>query len=544
MFAPSYKQAALVASVLALGPIGHDGYSQPVGHTHILSEQQIGTVHFATSCEAAVADEFNRAVALLHSFWFPEAIRAFQRVLERDPRCGMAHWGIALSLWGNPFGGLRTRETLERGREAAEAARRVGAETERERAYIAAVGELYRDFETRPQRSRAEAYERAMAALAHRYPEDREAAAFYALALNGTIDPTDKTYRQQLAAAAILEPLFRDQPDHPGLAHYLIHTYDVPPLAERALTAARRYASIAPAVPHALHMPSHTFTRLGYWEDSIASNLASAAAARKAGSPGEELHAMDYLVYAYLQTARDEAARRVLGEAEAIRERLASAGGYAGAGAFALAAMPARYALERGAWAEAAALPVRPAGIQYADALTHFARALGAARGGNPAAARVESARLATLRDELQRAGDLYWAGQVDIQRRVAEAWALLAEGQPEQALTALRAAADLEDATDKAAVTPGPLAPARELLGEMLLGLARPEDALAAFETTLAKEPNRYRALAGALAAAEAARRPNDARRLAARLVAVAETADTPRPDLLRARRLLDARR
>jgi tetratricopeptide (TPR) repeat protein len=531
---------AIAASGVLAGGLGVSPAQQPVE----LGEAQIGTVQFQISCDPAVSGEFNRAVALLHSFWFPEAIAAFRRVLERDPACGMAHWGIALSLWGNPFGGLRSPEVLERGREAAEAARRVGAKTARERAYIAAVGELYRDAEARDQRTRTLAYERAMEALARQYPDDKEAAAFYALAINGTVDPTDKTYRQQHKAAAILETLFREQPNHPGVAHYLIHTYDVPALAERGLPAARRYAAIAPAVPHALHMPSHTFTRLGYWEDSIASNLASAAAARQAGSPGEELHAMDYLTYAYLQTARDRAARRVLDEAEAVRQRMASAGGYLSAGAFALAAMPARYALERGAWVEAATLEIRPTGVLYADALTHFARALGAARSGQPGPARAETARLATLRDRLQEARDAYWAGQVDIQRRAAEAWVLLAEGRAEEALAAIQTAAELEEATDKAAVTPGPLAPARELLGEMLLQLGRAKEALAAFEATLAKEPNRYRTLAGAFTAAEQAARPDAARRWAAALVAVGREADTPRPDLVRARRHVEATR
>lgn len=532
----------LFVGLCVLGLV-HEAGAQSTQGPGALTATEIGSVQFSTSCRAGVADEFNRAVALLHSFWFPEAIAAFRRVAESDPQCGMAYWGIALSLWGNPFGGLRTPETLQRGREAAERARAVGAASERERAYIAAVGELYRD-DTQRQQARALAYERAMASVAEQYPDDREAAAFYALAILGTVDPSDKTYRQQLKAAAILERLYREQPDHPGLAHYLIHAYDVPALAERALPAARRYASIAPVVPHALHMPSHTFARLGYWDDSIASNLASAAAARKANSAGEELHALDYLMYAYLQTARDQAARGVLDGAEAVRSRMAGAGGYAAAGAFALAAIPARYALERGAWAEAAALPVRPTGVAYADALTHFARALGAARRGDATVARAEVAALAALRDRLVAASDAYWAEQVDIQRRAAEAWALLAEGRSEEALAALRTAADLEDATDKAAVTPGPLAPAREQLGDMLLALGRPADALAAFETTLAKEPDRYRALAGALTAALKANRPATARQLAARLVTVCRAADTERPELAEARRLVGAAR
>jgi hypothetical protein len=510
------------------------------------SPDQVGSasVNFETSCTPAVAADFNRAVALLHSFWFAEATAAFNGVLATDPSCAMAHWGIALSQWGNPFAGLRAPQQIEGGRAAIEKAQTTGSPTPRERAYIAAAAELFRDGDASTQRARTTAYEQAMAALAQTYPDDVEARIFSALAANQTADPSDKTYAQQLKAAAILEPLFEAHPTHPGLAHYIIHAYDHPPLAEKALPAARQYASLAPAVPHALHMPSHTFTRVGAWRESIDTNRKSAEAARAHGSPGEELHALDYQAYAYLQIAQDQAARAVLDRAMTLVQGADGiAIGAAGAGAFALAAIPARYALERGDWSEAAALEVRPANTPYTEAMTHFARALGAARSGNPRAAAADIERLTALRGRLEEMRDAYWAEQVDIQRRIALAWVAFAEGRRDQGLAQMRAAADAEDGTDKSAVSPGPLAPARELLGYMLLQAGRPADALQAFEASITKEPNRFRGLSGAGRAAEAAGDHARAAEFYRRLLEVARDGDEGRPELAHAREFVSTR-
>jgi tetratricopeptide (TPR) repeat protein len=391
------------------------------------------------------------------------------------------------------------------------------------------------------QRTRVVAYEKAMATVQSSWPDDREAKIFYAVALDQSALPSDKTYAQQLAAAAILDKLALELPGHPGIAHYLIHTYDSPALASRGLDAARRYAKIAPDAPHALHMPSHTFTRVGYWQDSIDTNLASAEAARREGSSVEELHALDYQVYAYLQTGQDAAVQRVLGQLEAIAPRIPTARPDAApipAGYYALAAMPARYALERGDWKAAAALPVRSTAFPWTDALTHFARGLGSARLGQPEAARVEVAKLAEIRDALQQKKEAYWSEQVEIQRRGAEAWALFAEGKRDEAVTLMRSAVDIEDKTEKAAVTPGPLAPARELLGEMLLDAGRAADALEAFEATVAKEPNRFRGVSGAARAAELTGDRAKAARYYKQLVTIAAKADQPpRPALAAAK-------
>ncbi len=512
-------------------------------HDHGSPTGRLGTVHFATSCNAAVSQDFDRGIALLHSFWFSAAIEAFNGVLKTDPSCAMAHWGIAMSWWGNPFGGFRSPAALQSGLAAVEKGKAAGPRTDREREYLAAVEALFKDASTIPQRTRTLEYERRMADLSAKFADDLEARIFYALAMDQTALPTDKTYANQLKAAAILEKEFARQPDHPGLAHYIIHSFDAPSLAPRALDAARRYATIAPAAPHALHMPSHTFTRVGAWQDSIETNIASAAAARKDNAASEELHALDYQVYAYLQTAQDAAAKKSLDEIQAIGARIEqNAAGNAApppAGYYALAAIPARYALERNAWKEAAALTPRETAFAYADAITYFARALGAARSGNPAAAAKDVEKLAALRDGLQKANDAYWTGQVDIQRRIALAWIALAEWRQVDAVTMLREAADAEDLTDKSAISPGPIKPARELLGEMLLELKRPADALREFEATMAKEPNRCRGVYGAARAAEGAGDRQKARSYSAKLVEICQRADKPgRPELQEAQR------
>ena len=388
-------------------------------HQHGKGEK-LGAVHFATSCSAEAQKEFDRAVALLHSFQFNHAIQGFNAALTSDPTCGIAHWGIALSQWSNPFAaGMKDNSQLQAGRESAERSKAAGAKTERERAYIAAVASLYSNFESTPQQARLLAYRDAMEGLASKYSDDQEAQIFYALALAAAEEPTDKTYAARLKAGAILEKLFREEPDHPGLAHYIIHTYDVPSLAGKALIAARRYSDIAPDAPHALHMPSHTFTRVGYWQNSIDSNRAAAAASRRVGQTAEELHASDYQVYAYLQTAQDEAARKVLEALPEIASRFdprVVVSGAAGpdAGYFALAAIPARYAVERRDWQRATELQPRETPFLYTDAITWFARGIAAARLHDAAKAQASVAALQDIRTRLEKSKGklLGWASR------------------------------------------------------------------------------------------------------------------------------------
>lgn len=532
---------SFVAVLLILVPARLPAQQQ---HEHAAGgADQVGSdsVSFVTSCAPALRQDFNRAVALLHSFWFAQAIASFDAVAAKDPSCAMAHWGVALSRWGNPFAGLRSAQQIELGRAAIQKAQATGSPTPRERAYIAAAAELFTSGDAATQRARTLAYEKGMERVVSENPGDMEARIFYALAMNQTALASDKKYSQQLKAAAVLEPLFKEHPKHPGLAHYIIHAYDHPPLADKALTAARSYASLAPAVPHALHMPSHTFTRVGLWKESIDANRRSAEAARKENATPEELHAMDYQAYAYLQIAKDREARRIADEARAAVARLdANATGVAApgvAGVYAAAAIPARYALERGAWGDAASLTVRTSTFPYTDAITHFARALGASRSGNPRNAAADIERLVALRDALKAMSDAYWAEQVDVQRQIAIAWVTFAEGDKPRGIELLRAAAAAEDATDKSAISPGPLAPARELLGYMLLEAGRPGDALVEFEAAIKKEPNRFRGLYGGARAAEAAGQRARAVTLYKQLLQVASEPDDNRPELQHAR-------
>ena len=509
-------------------------FGQHEEHGGAISADQIGSasVRFDSSCAPAVRDDVNKAVALYHSFWFPEAIKMFESIAQRDSGCALAFWGIAMSQWGNPYAGLKSAEIVQRGKATVDKARATGSPTPRERALIEAVGILYSSPDPATHRDRVVRYEEAMRRVAADNPRDIELRIFYALAVTQSALPTDKTYAKLLQAADILEPLFKEMPMHPGVTHYIIHAYDAPPLADRALTAARRYASLAPAAPHALHMPSHTFTRLGFWSDSIDTNRKSAETARRINDPNAELHALDYQTYAYLQMGRDKLAREAVDRAAVVQTQ-------PGSNPFAVAAIPARYAMERGDWAAAAALTVQPAAnTPYTEAMTHFARAIGAARSGRPDAATPDITRLGELRDKLQSMQDAYWAEQVDIQRRVALAWQTFAAGRRDEGLAQLRAAADSEDATDKAAVTPGPLAPARELLGYMLLDAGRARDALVAFEATMKKEPKRFRGAYGAARAAEVAGDRAKARTYYGQVLQIAREADTDRPELAAARK------
>jgi hypothetical protein len=494
--------------------------------------EQLGQVHFAVSCSTAAQPQFDRAVALLHSFWYSEAVKAFTVVTETDSGCAMGHWGIAMSHW-YPLWQPPSEATLKKGSSAVAQAQAIGGKTEREQAYIAAIAAFYHDWERRDHQARALAYEHAMAGLVADYPDDREAAIFYALALNATAPTTDKTYAKQLKATAILEKILVEEPNHPGVAHYLIHSYDYPALAARGLPAARRYAQIAPSSPHALHMPSHVFTRLGVWQESIATNRDSAAAAKTHNSAFEQLHALDYLAYAYLQGAQDMAAQGVLDE----RNALAQADLSNFAAAYAFAAIPARYALERRRWSEAARLEPYPSKVTYSEAITYFARALGAARSGDADNARPNVDKLQSLAAILRDAKQTYWAEQVDIQHQVARAWLAHAEGKPAEALTLMRAAVEMEDATEKHPVTPGPIMPARKLLGDLFLELQDPTRALQAFEISIRKEPNRFNGLYGAARAAELAGEKEKAKRYYNKVVALSNHSDAARPELQQAK-------
>jgi tetratricopeptide (TPR) repeat protein len=493
---------AFVCLLLPATAAAQHEHPQPPGEP-----SRLGEVHFATSCDAAVQPAFNRAVALLHSFWYEAAGAAFAQVAEKDPACSMAHWGIAMSRW-QPLWTPPGAEGLQAGAAAVERATALGAKTERERDFIAAIATFYKDHETVSHRDRVLAYERAMEQLFAKYPDDTEAALFYSLALQAgaTVSPPDPGYVRQKQAGKIAEPVFAAHPDHPGAAHYVIHAYDYPPLADRALAAARAYAKIAPDSPHALHMPSHIFTRLGYWEESIASNRDSRDAGRKHRSPGDELHAIDYLVYAYLQTGQDELARQEMARAP---RAVGGGGSIRFAGLYAIASMPARYTLERRQWKEAAALElpegVFPGGPQsWTEMSLHFAKGLGAARTGNLAAARAAIERLAAIRESIRQVA--YWPDAAEVHRRVVAAWVAHAEGRHDEALAMLRSAAELEDKIDKHPVTPGYVLPARELLGDMLLERNRPAEALAEYEAALRSSPGRFNSTYGAARAAELA--------------------------------------
>src|ERR1051325_165004 len=425
----------------------------------------LGTVNFETSCNAEAQKLFNRGMLYQHSFWYRASQRTFEDVLKADPECGIAYWGIALSLLWNPHVPAPAKNLAE-GAAAIAKAKSVSSKTQRERDYVDALAAMYTDSDKRPHLARSQAYAKAMEQVAQRYPNDDEAQIHYALALNTSASPQDKTYANQLKGAAILEPIFERQPQHPGVAHFLIHLYDYPPIAEKGLKAARLYAKIAPDAAHAQHMPSHIFTRVGYWQESIDSNAGSQRVANQAADYHDQLHASDYQVYADLQLGQDAKAKAVIDEMNTVK-------GFTETflvGPYALAVSPARYAIERSDWKAAAARQVRPTPLRHIEAITHFARALGAARLGNPEAAQPEITKLTELRDKLIAAKDGYWSEQVDIQAKVASAWVLYAEGKHEEALTAMSAAADAEDKTEKHPVTPGVPRPARELYGVMLL--------------------------------------------------------------------------
>lgn len=533
----------MLTIMLCIGAAGVLGYDEH-GPSGNVRHEKLGQVNFPVSCNTEAQKEFNRAMALFHSFWFDPATKSFGKVLDHDPACGMAYWGIAIMSMGNPFTWPASPKAWKAGASAMADAQRVGAESERERDYIAALATFFKDWETTDYRSRALAFQKAMEGVVAHYPRDIEAQILYALLLNATALPTDKTFANQLRAADILEPLFKKYPDHPGIPHYLIHTYDYAELAERGLPAARAYARIAPSVPHALHMPSHIFSRVGLWPEMVESNRASYLAAKselKEATLGigayDALHAMDYLVFAHLQQAQDKAARRLVDEAASIHK--VNVENFPAAYAF--AAIPSRFALERGDWKGAAALELSPAELDWskfpqAEAVLVFSRGLGAARGEDIATALKALERLQALKEAMTAAKLDYWAGQADFQIKTVEAWLALAENRNDEALRLMREAAEADEASDKHPVTPGNVAASRELLGEMLLELDRPAPAFAEFERSLKRDPNRFRSVYGAARAAEASGNRKQARDYYTRFRLLAADHDTKRPELVQA--------
>lgn len=499
------------------------------------SGQKLGTVAFANSCSAEAQESFERGVALLHSFAFAAGEKAFRDALERDPACAIATWGIATILIGNTFALGPSPENAARAVAAIERGRAIGAKTQRERDYIEAIAAFYDRFAERTQAARMRSLSDAFQALAARYQDDDETQIFSALYLTASQPLNDKTYARALKAAAILDAQFGKHPDHPGVAHYLIHAYDFPPIAQKGLPAALCYADIAPGAAHALHMPSHIFTRVGLWKESVETNARSAAAAKAENSIGQALHAMDYMVYADLQLGRDADALAVVDEARSLP-------GSDIAAVYARIAIPARYAVEREQWREAAALAnLAAAKFPYVEAMTLFARAVGAARSGDPAAAEKDVAWLAAIADALKAAHNEYWATEVEAQRRAGAAWIAFANGKRDDALRLMRSSADIEDASEKSGISPGRILPARELLGDMLFESGRLDEALAAYEATLVNDPKRLRSFYGAAQAAAAAGNRDKARYYFGRMLETAD-AGSDRPALAKARAYLAA--
>lgn len=517
------------------------------GHQHGgPATEKVGSVKFPTSCSRAVQKDFERAVAMLHSFWYDATRKAFQEVADKDPDCAMAYWGVAMTLW-HPLWAPPSPEELKEGAAAIEKARAAKRKNDRERDYIEALAAFYSDVDTRSHAERALAYEEAMKRVHERRPKDTEAEIFYALAIRANAPGSDKTYERQKRAGKMLERIFAKQPQHPGLAHYIIHCYDYPALAELGLDAARRYAKIAPSSPHALHMPSHIFIRLGLWEDAISSNIASADAAKadakSRGSNealGQALHAMDYLAYAYLQSGQETQVSELMTELEAMVA--VNRGDFAAA--YAWAAIPARYTVERRQWQDAAALPdpdnarfSKSYWNQVTDAITLWARAIGRVRSGQVEKARDDIASLESLHKRMTEANKLDGANEVEIFRLEAAAWAAFADGEKDRAVELLRNAADLEDRTDKHPVTPGAVLPAREQLGDMLVELGRPTEALTEYETSLKSAPKRFNSLYGAARAAEAAGDRAKAAEYYAALLEVAKNGNAEKAELQRAK-------
>jgi tetratricopeptide (TPR) repeat protein len=532
------KQVALVFTVVVLCGFGA---AADEGHHHEdLTTDQVGTVHFPVSCAAGVQKPFERGVALLHSFWYEEAKKEFEQIAKDDPKCAMAHWGIAMSVW-HQLWNQPDAATIKIGHDEVKNARSLHPKTDRERDYITAMDEFYRG-KRRDYHDRASTYCQAMATTHQDYPDDREAAVFYALSLLASEPDNDTTFANRKQAAAILEKLFVVDPDHPGVAHYLIHSYDKPQLAQLGLPAARRYAQIAPAAPHALHMPSHIFARLGLWQDDINSNLASIAATRKTaamhmGGEGHQFHAMDFLVYAYLQSGREADAQRVIDEVKAMPAKKDDMYGMDfDPRTDALVTFTARYALEMHHWTEAASLELIPGAETGDNSITYWARAIGAARSGNLPDARKDVAEIDTIYTTLLKQKKTSFAESVEQDRQEAAAWVAHAEGNNDEAIKTLRTVAEKEEAEGDE-----PLAiPAREMLADMMLDMNHPEQALTEYETDVKFNPNRFNGLYGAARAAEMAGKSDKSSSYYARLVKICDGSNSDRPELSRAKSLL----
>jgi len=532
------QRVALTFAVIMLfsfGVLADDGH-----HHEDLTTDQLGTVHFPVSCEQTVQQPFERGVALLHSFWYEEADKQFQEVAKDDPRCAMAHWGISMSIW-HQLWNRPDAATIKRGQVELKEAKALHPKTERERAYIAAVDAFYRG-KKREFQDRANAYSKAMETTYQRYPDDREAAAFYALSLLASEPDNDTTFANRKQAAGVLEKLFAVEPDHPGVAHYLIHSYDKPQLAELGLPAARRYAKIAPSAPHALHMPSHIFARLGLWQDDIDSNLASIAATRKTaamhmGGEGHQFHAIDFLVYAYLQSGREADAQREIDEVKAMPAKKDDMYGMNfDPRTDALVTFDARYVLEMHHWADAASLAPVPGAETGDNGITYWARAIGAARTGNVADARKDVAEIETIHATLLKQKKKGFADAVEQDRQEAAAWVAYADGKKDEAIKALRGVAEKEESEGEE-----PLAiPAREMLADMLLEMNRPEEALSEYEADLKFNPNRFDGLYGAARAAEMAGKAQMSNTYYAQLVKVCDGSNSDRAELTHAKALL----
>jgi tetratricopeptide (TPR) repeat protein len=491
-------------------------------------DEKLGKVSFPTSCDAKVQTQFERGVAMLHSFWFIQARKVFEGVLQQDPKCAIAYWGIAVDLLGNTLAFAPSPSNVQAGWEALGKARAIGAGTQRERDWIEALSVYYRGHDSIALETRLLAYAAAMEQMTQRYPDDFEAWTYYALALQASAPKTDKTYGNQLKSTTILEKQLLQNPQHPGVAHYLIHGYDYPPLAEKGLSAARRYAGIAPAASHARHMPSHIYSMLGLWEDSIVANHFALEI------QPDYHHASDFIVYAHLQLAQDAKARAMIELSTKTQDTGTRRRGFPDFTA--LHSMPARYMIERGDWAGAAALPVTSTEFPQADSLTRFARGLGMARSRDVANAKREIEAIQTLRAALQKSNDAYWADRSQDQILAISAWVALAEGTNEQAEKLMRAAADREDGDVKHIAMENRLYPLRELLADLLLELRQPAPALREYEAALKENPNRYRGIAGAARAADAAGDRQKAAAYFAKLVALSRNADTARPELVQA--------
>jgi tetratricopeptide (TPR) repeat protein len=526
-------QLILVAFVAGLASAASSQQATPPHHE--AHGDELGAVNFATSCTPAAHAEFQRGVAMLHSYWFGYAGKTFRSALEKDPGCVIAYWGLALDLLGNTLSGPPTRQIADAAWKLLEEARAIPVKTDREAAWLDAVRAYFRYHETVPVADRLLAYNAEMKKLAARYPDDVEAQVFYALTLQASASKTDVTYANQLESAVILERVYAEHPDHPGATHFIIHAYDYPPLAERGIPAARRYAAIAPAVPHARHMPAHIYSMVGLWEDSIASNLSALEI------QPDYYHAADFAVYAYLQLAQDSKAKATIDKATTTPlrgDRPVSIVNFT-----ALAAMPARYVLERGDWKAASTLAVAATEYPQADALTRFARGLGMARAGDSLGAKREIAALEALRQKLHESGSPYWADRTTEQILAVSAWAALAYGSKEKAVGDMRRAADSEQASVKDVAMENRLYPMRELLGDLLLEAGQPQAALHEYVLALADTPNRFRGLYGAAIAAQQSGDRASAGEYFTKLVTLAGHADASRPELERARAFVAAR-